>query len=180
MLKSLIFLDNKISEGVVFLRSDFWDQFFLIFTKLGSWYVIAILFVLLSVIFYFYNRRSLILPFFVVIAGSGIMTIIVKYLVDRARPGAGIALYIEKLPSFPSAHAALILALFGFLIYCVWRFDFKIAIKIILSLIFFTIIILIGFSRLYLGVHFLSDIIAGYLTGLMWVLIGMYISRSRF
>ena len=108
------------------------------------------------------------------------MTIIIKALVDRSRPGANLALYIEKLSSFPSAHAALSLAFFGFLAYCFWRFDFPLKIRIILSVILGLIILLVGFSRIYLGVHFTSDIIAGYLTALMWVLIGMYVSRRSF
>jgi len=180
ILSSLIFIDHQIATGVINLRSDFMDHFFFLITRLGSWPIITGLFFVTACLFWIYKKKQLILPFLIVIAGAGIMTIIIKALVDRSRPGANLALYIEKLSSFPSAHAALILAFIGFLAYCFWRFDFLLKTKIILSVVFGPLILLVGFSRIYLGVHFTSDIIAGYLTGLMWVLIGMYISRRRF
>ncbi len=179
ILSNLIFIDQKIGQSIIYFRGDFFDQFFLFITKLGSWQMIILLFVFFSALFYFNKRKGLILPLFVSVLGSGIMTVIIKYLVDRSRPGADIALYVEKLPSFPSAHAALTFALFGYLIYVIFRSSFSLWFKFFSSLIFVLIIITIGFSRLYLGVHFLSDVISGYLTGLLWVLVAMYISWKR-
>jgi membrane-associated phospholipid phosphatase len=186
IFSNLIYFDSRFAKGLVSVRSLFWDDFFFLFTNLGSWQVVTGLFILISFIFILYRKKDLIFPLFVSIFGSGIMVVIIKYLVDRARPGGDISLYSEQLPSFPSAHAALIFALFGFLIYCAWRLHFRssfklsIITKIIATFTFSLIIILVGFSRLYLGVHFLSDVIAGYLTGLVWVLIAMYISRKEF
>ncbi len=180
ILSSLIFIDHQIAVGVINLRSDFMDHFFFLITRLGSWPIITGLFIITACLFWLYKRKQLILPFLIVIAGAGIMTIIIKALVDRSRPGSNLALYIEKLSSFPSAHAALSLAFFSFLIYCFWRFNLSLKTKIISSVILGLTVLLVGFSRIYLGVHFTSDIIAGYLIGLMWVLIGMYISRKDF
>jgi len=186
IFSNLISLDFRFAESLVSIRSSFWDDFFFLFTKLGSWQVITGLFILISFIFISYRKKDLVFPFFISIFGSGIMVVIIKYLVDRARPGNHISLYLEQLSSFPSAHAALIFSLFGFLIYCTWRLHFRsgfklsVITKIIATFIFSLIIILVGFSRLYLGVHFLSDVLAGYLTGLLWVLIAMHISRKEF
>jgi len=177
-LRSIILTDYKIEKLVINLRDIFWNDFFIYFTKLGDWYIVLLLSILVAVLFYFYKKRKLILPFLIVILGSGIMTVITKLLVCRVRPGNDIALYVEKLPSFPSAHASLILAFFGFLIYCFWQFNICLKYKIILSIVFLTIILLIGFSRIYLGVHYFSDIIGGYLVGLMWILIAIYISQK--
>jgi len=180
LLTSIVSLDLWVQNLVFNLRTDFLDNFFLFFTNLGNWPVITFLFICFSILFYVYKKKDYILPFLVAVAGSGFMTVVVKYLVDRTRPGENIALYTEKGASFPSAHSALIFALFGFLIYCVWKFRLNIISKIILSIIFASIIILIGFSRLYLGVHFVSDVDAGYLVGLLWVLIAMYVSGRSF
>lgn len=179
IVSSLIFFDYKISQSIIYLRSDFFDQFFIFITWLGSWPVIIFLVICLSILFCFYRKGNLMLPLFISVAGSGLMTIIIKYLVDRSRPGVDIALYLEKLPSFPSAHAALVFAFFGYLLYLVWKFNYNLTQRFFLSFIFILIIILIGFSRLYLGVHFLSDVIAGYLIGLAWVLVAVYISQRK-
>lgn len=173
-------IDLSLAQAILDFRSPFWDQFFWRFTYLGHWLVILSLALIFSLFFYFYQKRYLILPLFVSILGSGVLTLIIKYLVDRARPGTEIALYAESLASFPSAHAALIFSLLGFIIYSLWRSNFGLLVKIIFTTIFSAVIILVGFSRLYLGVHFTSDVLAGYLVGLLWVLLTMYFSRRRF
>jgi len=186
IFSSLISLDLKTAEYIVSLRGVFFNYFFFLITWLGSWQVIFGLLILISLIFILYKKKELIFPLIVSILGSGIMVLIIKYIVNRARPGGDIALYTEQLASFPSSHAALIFILFSFLIYCSWRlhfrFNFKISliIKIIATLVFGSVILLVGFSRLYLGVHFLSDVLAGYLTGLLWLLIAIYISKEKF
>ncbi len=193
ILEKLLNLDYRVGDQMLFWRTDFWNKFFYYFTKLGSWYAILIIFIIILAIYLIYHlmdlerwakkKNRLIVPFFICLLGTGLTTVVIKYLVGRARPGLDLALFLENGPSFPSAHSALILALFGFLIYCLWKFDFisqfNYILKIIISLIFVLIILLIGLSRLYLGVHFLSDVLGGYLIGLMWVFISMYLSRKR-
>jgi undecaprenyl-diphosphatase len=178
-LSILVFWDTKISETIIYLRSDFFNHFFFFVTGFGEWKVITALFIIISFGFYLSLKRDLIFPFFISVFGSGVTALIIKYIVDRSRPGSGIALYHEKLSSFPSAHAALACAFFGFLIYCLWRFDISVRLKIVLSSIFSLMIILVSFSRLYLGVHYLSDVLAGFLTGLLWLIITMYVSYRR-
>jgi membrane-associated phospholipid phosphatase len=179
LLNSIILLDIKIQKVILYLRSEVWDNFFFFITKLGSWPVIIVIFICLSVWLFATKKSRLFFPFFITVVGSGIMTLIIKYLINRERPEAGIALYLEKLPSFPSAHASLVFALFGFIIYVIWRLNFNLIFKIILSLVFIALIILVGFSRIYLGVHFTSDVIGGYFTGLFCLLIVIYISRNK-
>ena len=186
IFSGLSLLDIQVAEYLVSTRGVFFDYFFFLITPLGSWPVITGLFFLVSFVFFLYKKKQFIFPLFVSLLGSGITVLILKYLVNRARPGDNISLYTEQLSSFPSAHAALIFSLFGFLIYCAWRLHFRpnfkasLTVKVIATLVFSLIILLIGFSRLYLGVHFLSDVIAGYLIGLMWVLISIHISRKNF
>ena len=179
ILSALNSIDFKIARDIVHLRGNLFDNFFFFITNLGSWYIVAGFFISASVIFWSYKKRNLIVPLSVSVLGSGIMTVIVKYFVNRTRPGPGISLYTEQLSSFPSAHASLIFAFWGFLVYCLWKLNLALKLKIILSLLFVFIILLVGFSRLYLGVHFLSDVVGGYLIGLMWVLISMHISKER-
>ena len=182
----LISLDHQVSVSMLSIRSPFWDSFFLAVTRLGTWQAITLFFIAVSIALWIYKKRSMIFPLFLAAAGSGIMTVIVKYWVDRTRPDVSLAVYLEYGPSFPSAHAVLIMAFFGFLIYLLWKLDrnldvgrLKSIMKIGLSVIFVLVILLVGFSRLYLGVHYLTDVLAGYLVGLLWVLVSIYISRQH-
>ena len=93
---------------------------------------------------------------------------LIKMIIARERPIDPIPFIIESSSSFPSAHAALIAALSGFLLYLILRHSkwpqsaFH---KSLHALFFLIIIIIVGFSRLYLGVHYPLDIIAGGVLG---------------
>lgn len=179
ILSFIFLIDSKIQDIILNIRSNFWDNLFLFFTNLGEWRVITLIFIILSYIFYHQNKKNLITPLFTSVLGSGIMTVITKLLVDRTRPNIDYALYFEKGASFPSAHAALIFSLCGFLIYYTWRLRSSVMFKIFIISILSLVIVLIGFSRLYLGVHFLSDVLAGYLVGLLWVFIAIHIYPKK-
>ena len=85
----------------------------------------------------------------------------------------GIGVYDETFFSFPSGHATIAVACYGFIAYFLirqtgtWRSRFNLSFAAIM------LIAAIGFSRLYLGVHFLSDVLGGYLLGLLWLIIGI-------
>jgi undecaprenyl-diphosphatase len=174
----IVSLDSIIQKWILVWRNVYWDNFFFTVTILGNWITIAILFLIAVLILRKYHKSFLIGPFLVVILGSGIMTLLTKLVVGRARPTGDIPLYIEKLSSFPSAHAALSFAFFGFIIYCLLRSRLSRVIKITLTTLSIFMIIAVGFSRLYLGVHYTSDVLAGYLVGLLWVLVAMHISKA--
>src|SRR5690606_26451869 len=70
---------------------------------------------------------------------------------------------------YPSGHAMSAMAFYGFLIFLTARYKMNYVLKVILILVFASLIFLIGLSRVYLGVHFPSDVIAGYIGGLIWV-----------
>lgn len=87
---------------------------------------------------------------------------IMKIFVARSRPNV-LRLVVESSYSFPSAHAMVSFALYGMIAYFLWR-----KMKPI-SIILMIFVFLIGISRIYLGVHFASDIIAGYLFSLAYL-----------
>ncbi len=104
----------------------------------------------------------------------------IRNIVQRARPPVSLHALYEIGYSFPSNHATIAVALYGFLIYAIWkcspgpiwmRRDALIALCMI-------VIVLVGFSRIYLGVHYPSDIIAGYIAGFIAALFGARVART--
>lgn len=99
-----------------------------------------------------------------------------KALVGRARPSGLIPSMIETSSSFPSGHATAAMALYGFLAYflCALFPERKTMVLTAAAVL----IGVIGFSRLYLGVHFPSDVLAGYLLGGLCLLLGIAITKK--
>jgi undecaprenyl-diphosphatase len=64
--------------------------------------------------------------------------------------------------SFPSGHAMTSAAFYGFIIYLIWQTNIRKKLKVAASIFLCILIIFIGFSRIYLGAHYTSDIIAGF------------------
>lgn len=99
---------------------------------------------------------------------SVVVNNIIKIIIKRERPNF-LALVSESSYSFPSGHSMISILFFGSIIYLVNKYNikYKKTITILLSIF----IILVGLSRLYLGVHFLTDVIGGYLCGCIALII---------
>lgn len=94
----------------------------------------------------------------------GVLNFLLKIIVRRPRPEE-INIIIESGFSFPSGHAMMSIALFGMLIYFAYKFIKNKGVKIFLIVLFSILTFLIGTSRIYLGVHYFSDVLAGFLIG---------------
>jgi len=105
------------------------------------------------------------------VAGSETFSFLGKLAFHRPRPE--LAMYIEHSFSFPSGHATIAVAFYGFAGYLLMRFapGWKRKVNILFATIF--IIMAIGFSRIYLGVHYISDVWSGYLVGAIWLIIAI-------
>lgn len=106
-----------------------------------------------------------------------------KFFFQRARPDIPL---LEKVSgfSFPSGHALMSVAFYGLLIYIVWKEIKHPWLRAILISLLFLLIALIGFSRIYLRVHYASDVIAGFAVGFGWLLLSLWlisrIEKKRF
>ncbi|MEK7157487.1 MAG: LssY C-terminal domain-containing protein, partial [Patescibacteria group bacterium] len=144
-------------------------------TVLAKWEIIISFATTISLILWLWKKRLYIIPLWVTIAGSGLSNLIGKIAFHRSRPE--VALYSENTFSFPSGHSTIAVAFFGFIIYILLRHARKWEYKINILFIGLVLILSVGLSRLYLGVHFLSDVWGGYLLGLLWLVIGIAISE---
>lgn len=99
--------------------------------------------------------------------GDATVLTMVKMLVHSTRPSNGIIL--ETGFSFPSGHVTSTVVLFGLLTYVVWQRWKSSNAKILASIFSIIVAIIVGFSRIYLNVHWLSDILGGYSLGVFWL-----------
>ena len=100
----------------------------------------------------------------------GLLNLLLKNIFIIPRPDI-ISLIEEKGFSYPSGHAMASLAFYGFIIYLLNKKMKPSLLKKALIILFILLILLIGFSRIYLGVHHFSDIIVGYLISLAYLVI---------
>jgi membrane-associated phospholipid phosphatase len=103
---------------------------------------------------------------------SLVLMLILKQLFRRKRPLSPL-LQAAKGLSFPSGHAIMAVSFFGLIIYCLLHSELSIWLQIILTTTLVILILLIGFSRIYLRVHYISDVLAGFIIGLLWLMISL-------
>ena len=105
-----------------------------------------------------------------------ILNILLKLIFMRDRP-YDLMIITESGYSFPSGHAMASLGFYGFIIYLLWHFNITKRMKILFSIMLSILILLIGMSRIYLGVHYASDVLAGYMVSGAYLI--LYITFIR-
>src|SRR5215204_1249654 len=143
--------------------------FFLIITALGSIEVIVLLGVVVAA-FLGWGRRWVFLgSWLAAVAGSAVLNQVLKGVFERPRPHFEHPLLVETSYSFPSGHAMESFVVYGMLAYfavlALRSWEWRVGVVCGAALL----VVLIGFSRMYLGVHYLSDVLAGYAAGGVWL-----------
>lgn len=155
----LLWINQHASAG--------FDSFFVAFTELGGLIVVTAVSALL--LGYFLYRKKYLKAILVAagVGGAALMNIILKSIFDRPRPDLWEWLVVETHFSFPSGHATASMALALVIVALLWKTKWRAA-SIIGAALY---IVSIGFSRLYLGVHYPTDILGGWLLGAAWIII---------
>lgn len=135
------------------------DAFFVIITQLGG--VIVVTVVTLALVGYFIYKRDYLKSLLVAIGVGGATAIAfgLKALFERPRPDLWEWIVVETNFSFPSGHATASSALALCLVIIMWQTKWRYLVIVLASVY----VILVGLSRLYLGVHYPTDIIGGWL-----------------
>jgi membrane-associated phospholipid phosphatase len=107
----------------------------------------------------------------IALSSLGLM-LLLKNLFRRKRPLAPLLNAVKGL-SFPSGHAIMAVTFYGFIIYILFHTVSNDTVKYILTALLVILIGLIGFSRIYLRVHYLSDVLAGFIIGLLWLIVSI-------
>ena len=152
---------------VLKMRNDSLTAFFKIITNLGGAYFLIIETILLTI---FIKDRKIAFSIPVNLAIVTILNIILKNIVERPRP-IGYRLIDETGYSFPSGHSMISTAFYGLIIYFIWKNVKNKKMRNISCVLLGFLVGLIGISRIYLGVHYASDVIGGFLISIAYLVI---------
>lgn len=149
------------------LSNPFLDKFMRLVTELAGIYFVIIFTLFLG--WYLYLKRNYKNTLFLALSvlGTVLLNTLLKFIVKRPRPELWKQLINEKFYSFPSGHAMISMALALVIIFIFWKHPQKKLIRII-SILY---VVLIGLSRMYLGVHYPSDILGGWLMSSAWIIL---------
>lgn len=170
---TIVSFDSKIISFVQGLESPWLTSIMRFFTFIGDTVPVIILSIVSIILLYkVLNHRTELILFTTVMFGANILFLALKMFFQRARPDLHRLAEATNY-SFPSGHATMAFSLYGVLTFILWRHintSFKRTIHIIVSSI---VILSIGISRIYLGVHFPSDILAGYFISAFWLMLAI-------
>jgi membrane-associated phospholipid phosphatase len=105
---------------------------------------------------------------------SLVLMFLLKYLFQRKRPLSPL-LKAAKGLSFPSGHAIMAVTFYGLLLYILWHTISTNWLKYLLGVLLIVLMILIAYSRVYLRVHYASDVMAGLIIGVLWLWISLFV-----
>ncbi len=166
--------DTEILLKINSHSSSLYDFLALTITYSGN--ILSVVMLLLILLFILYKRRQfrMIVQVLFSVGGAVAANALLKLLFQRDRPELWQLITHESTYSFPSGHALITAALATTVVILWWRSKYRRYIVIVAAL--YTI--LVGLSRLYLGVHFPSDVVAGWCYGVAWAIIVALIMRT--
>ncbi len=173
----IIQIDNQIENFLYNLRTDILTSFFYFITLFAE--PVTTFFASIAISIYIWlhkNRIFLFIFWFSMTFGLG-LTYLGKLFFQKSRPDLAIRLVIENSYTFPSAHASVVVLLYGFITYLIFRTTRYFTVKLLTILSFVALVILVDLSRLYLGVHYLSDVIAGNIIALLVLVLSISIAE---
>lgn len=167
--------DARVANMFYALRDNRLVALFGWVTALGSWKVVVTMILGATVALTILRRYDLAGGLWIAAAGNQLSVALLKSFFDRPRSPLGY--FTETSGSFPSGHAAASVAIWGMLFYLAWRIRLLSAEAAALAAV--ALAFLIGFSRLYLVEHYLSDVLNGYLVGGLWSIVGIAFCEWR-
>jgi membrane-associated phospholipid phosphatase len=179
---SLTSVDIRILNLIPSIRTSTQTTFFRIVTTLANSETIIILMLVMASMFWKKKQKLLAGLVIVVAAGEESVTYAIKLIVQRMRPSEALRLIRENGYSFPSGHAVRATVLFGLLAYVVYKSYTSTRARILTLGLYFLSVFLVAASRIYLGVHYPTDVWGSFLLGssILVIVIGMLEISSRY
>ncbi|MFP4623219.1 MAG: phosphatase PAP2 family protein [Gemmatimonadota bacterium] len=174
--------DQAVVDWVRARRTGWLDWLGLAGAALGSGVAAWIVLGLGSLLLWFTRHHLSVAILWIAVLGGRALSTEFKALFDRPRPAPvdwtvevfGSEIPFPASPSFPSGHAVTSVVVFGTLAYLIARLEPTVRLRRITLATAIAFILLIGLSRVYLGVHYPSDVLAGYFVGFIWATLATF------
>lgn len=166
--------DSTVYAYLQSMRNDVLDVFFKIITHAGNTIPVIIATASISAALFFILKRKEYVYFVVNALGAWLLNELLKSIIRRPRPIGGRLIDLTNMTqtskefSFPSGHSMVVMVIAIMLLYFILLYSKKsFAVYLVCALILLSAL-LIGISRVYLGVHYFSDVVAGWTVGILW------------
>ena len=175
IIKNDLYIDEYGYSLISKLKSSDMTNIIKIITNIGGTIIIVV--VTMLSLFIFRNKKINICIILNLLGIFILNNVLIKNIIARDRP-TGINIIEENGYSFPSGHTAISTVVYGYLIYLIYNYVSNKKLKYALISILSIIILVVGLTRIYLGVHYTSDVLGGYLLGISYLLIFTYVTRN--
>ena len=164
---TIISFDNYIYNHIKGLISPNMTNIFKIITEFGNIYIMIPIIILILI---FSKDKSFKKYFIYNLIFIFILNNVLKIIFTRDRP-IDINLIIETGYSFPSGHSMVSFAFYGFLAYFIYHTNLNNYLKLLFIILLGLLVFMIGISRIYLGVHYASDVLGGFAISALYLVI---------
>lgn len=172
----IVFIDHYVANFVRYVRTPLFDNFFIFVSRLGdTFFVVGITLLCVCIAYVFHRKYAL-----TILGGSSLValgaTFLTKVGVARLRP-EGAIIPLPRDYSFPSGHALISTVVYGIIGYYLYIHGPHRWIRVV-GVICMIVPLLIGVSRVYVGVHWFSDVVAGWVMGGIMVIMTTQIIKK--
>ena len=165
--------DLFVSQHMSVLQDSSIVPAFVFITSLGSTPITCLIILLTAILCAVVRQPYILIGLLISAIGSTAFTFLSKMAFQRSRPID--ILLMEHTYSFPSGHATISIALYGFLAYMAIRFSQSFIRQVRILSLAVLLCMFIGLSRIVLNEHYLSDVMGGFLVGTLWLTIAISI-----
>ncbi|KHL02912.1 LssY C-terminal domain-containing protein [Sinomonas humi] len=158
-------VDQRIANLMPLVRTPGETSFFAAATMLANAQTLVLVTVLAVVVLWWRRRRFLAGVVVAVVVGNELLYSAVKFIVHRARPDSALAVLIDTSPSFPSGHTMRATLAYGIIAYLLFKAFKSTAAKAATVAAYLLVVLLVAMSRVYLGVHWTTDVWGSMLLG---------------
>jgi membrane-associated phospholipid phosphatase len=159
---SLFIFDKNVINIIESIRTPFFNKIMAFITYMGNSYAIIILFLFVMMLLIILKKFRYMFSLLISLSGSAVFVLLIKNIIGRQRPPIENALIVLKDFSFPSGHSYMAVAFYGLVIYFIFDMLKNNKSKYLILVFGIIFVLSLGFSRLYLGVHWPSDVFAGF------------------
>jgi len=166
--------DQNVSQAILSLVTPFVTRLMKIVTFFGSTSFLFPAYLVLIIYYLLKKKRWLAIDITMIGLSSTGVLFLFKEIFKRHRPLDPLISHVTGF-SFPSGHSFSSFTFFGLLIYIIWNTKLRKFWKILIAFFLFLFAAIIAFSRVYLRVHYPSDVVAGFSLSIVWLMISLLI-----